>query len=497
MPNMSHPRRPARPDRPAHSHGPRRAALGHQRARPAEEGAQGLPETLTLTIERAALGGRLLARAPDGRVAWVEGVVGIGDEVEARLLRAQKRSVEARAERVLAEGAERAAPFCERVTRCGGCPWQALTDAQQLEALERDVARELERVMGAPLPWASSFSSPERAWRHTARLHLRAPRGGAPALGFFDAAGEVVDLPSCPTFAPALNAALSAAREALLGVGAALGEGELRLSAALGARSATLSMTLRRPLTPELRAALGVVFERLCGEEGGALHGVALSAPLGGAPRAGAALEEGEGARFEERSWGRPFNDLQHRDRRVPHHAAAFMQAHQEGNGALIDEVVSGCAGDARLLELYAGSGNLSAHLARAEEGRRLTCLELDPRAVGALRALAAAEGLPISAEVQRISALPPGVARGEFDHVVLDPPREGAAPIMEELALAPVRAISYISCHPAALARDLAPLKARGWRVARARLFHLFPHSGHAEVYVQLTAPSPADPLP
>ena len=440
------------------------------------------PTPITLTVERAALGGRLLGYAPDGRVAWVEGVVGLGDQVEGRVTRSQKRSVEVSVARVVAEGPERAAPFCDRVHKCGGCPWQALTEAQQLATLERDVGRELERVMGEPLPWAPSFSSPERAWRHTARLHLRAPN---PTLGFFGADGEVVDLPTCPTFAPALNAALRAARQALIGSSGALIEegalhanGEVRLSAALGAASATLSLTLRAPLTRSLRATLNDVFERLCAEEGGAIHGVALSAPRSAQAEAS----------FETKEWGRPFNDLP-----VPHHAAAFMQAHQEGNAALIDEVVRGCAGDARLLELYAGSGNLSVPLARAEAhlGRRLTCLELDARAVSALRALAESEALPISAEPQRISALPASVARGEFDHVVLDPPREGAAPVMEALALAPIRAISYVSCHPAALARDLAPLKAAGWRVARARLFHLFPHSGHAEVYVQLISPT------
>jgi 23S rRNA (uracil1939-C5)-methyltransferase len=447
------------------------------------------PTPITLTVERAALGGKLLGHAPDGRVAWVEGVVGIGDRVEGRVTRAQKRSVEVRVGRVVEEGPGRATPFCDRVNKCGGCPWQALTEAQQLSSLERDVGRELERVMGEPLPWAPSFSSPERAWRHTARLHLRAP---TPALGFFGAEGEVVDLPHCPTFAPALNAALRAARQALIGSSGALIEegalhanGELRLSAALGASSATLSLTLNAPLTRPQRATLSEAFERLCAEVGGPVHGVALSAPRAQSADAG----------FETREWGRPFNDLP-----VPHHAAAFMQAHQEGNAALIDEVVRGCAGEARLLELYAGSGNLSAPLARSERegGRHLTCLELDPRAVSALRALAAAEALPLSAETQRISALPAGVWRGDFDHIVLDPPRDGAAPIMEALATAPVRAISYISCHPAALARDLAPLKAKGWRVTRARIFHLFPHSGHAEVYVQLTSPhAGAHPAP
>ena len=166
------------------------------------------------------------------------------------------------------------------------------------------------------------------------------------------------------------------------------------------------------------------------------------------------------------------------------------MQAHQRGNQALIDEVLRGVEGAKHVLELYAGSGNLTVPLAFADSARQIIALEYDSEAVSALNQVAAdmtPEGVSpqINAFAQSINRLPDGA----FDHILLDPPRAGAAPVIEAVAEHPsAQKITYISCHPAALARDLKSLSARGWRVETARLFHLFPHSGHAEIYCLLT---------
>lgn len=187
--------------------------------------------------------------------------------------------------------------------------------------------------------------------------------------------------------------------------------------------------------------------------------------------------------------WGDPYNQLS-----TPHPAHAFMQAHQRGNRALIEEVVQGATGSRHILELYAGSGNLTIPLAQADEARRVLALEFDERAVSSLKRAAEhissrVDGAPrVIAEVGSISALP----SGDFDHVILDPPRAGAAPIIDALSTLNVDAITYISCHPAALARDLTSLATQGWRVSAARIFHLFPHSGHAEVYCRLERERP-----
>ena len=68
-------------------------------------------------------------------------------------------------------------------------------------------------------------------------------------------------------------------------------------------------------------------------------------------------------------------------------------------------------------------------------------------------------------------------------DVVVLDPPREGAGRdvIMQITALNP-RAIVYVACDPAALARDTAYLEDHSYSLAKLRAFDLFPMTHHIE---------------
>jgi 23S rRNA (uracil1939-C5)-methyltransferase len=68
-------------------------------------------------------------------------------------------------------------------------------------------------------------------------------------------------------------------------------------------------------------------------------------------------------------------------------------------------------------------------------------------------------------------------------DLVVIDPPRAGAGKVVSrrlvELGASRIR---YVSCDPATLARDLAPLLASGYRIEEAHLFDLFPQTFHIE---------------
>jgi 23S rRNA (uracil1939-C5)-methyltransferase len=79
--------------------------------------------------------------------------------------------------------------------------------------------------------------------------------------------------------------------------------------------------------------------------------------------------------------------------------------------------------------------------------------------------------------------SLKSGPVRGLPDLVVLDPPRTGAGKaVIRSLVELGARRIRYVSCDPATLARDLAPLLAAGYRIEEAHLFDLFPETFHIE---------------
>jgi 23S rRNA (uracil1939-C5)-methyltransferase len=73
------------------------------------------------------------------------------------------------------------------------------------------------------------------------------------------------------------------------------------------------------------------------------------------------------------------------------------------------------------------------------------------------------------------------------FDLVVLDPPREGAKGLMSGLCALGPRRVVYVSCHPAALARDAQELAAAGYRPSGLTVLDLFPHTGHVEALLVL----------
>lgn len=133
------------------------------------------------------------------------------------------------------------------------------------------------------------------------------------------------------------------------------------------------------------------------------------------------------------------------------------------------------------VLELHAGSGNFTVLLAR--HAARLTAVESNPGACEAARANLAARGLEATvvlglAEDQEIR---PGT-----DLVVLDPPRKGARKVADRLAASKARAVLYLSCDIATLARDVAIL-AHSFRPVGLESFLLFPHTPHAETLALL----------
>lgn len=82
----------------------------------------------------------------------------------------------------------------------------------------------------------------------------------------------------------------------------------------------------------------------------------------------------------------------------------------------------------------------------------------------------------------------------GPFDLVVLDPPRSGAGrDVVRRIAASRPRAVAYVACDPATLARDVATFAGTGYELSRLRAFDLFPMTHHVEC-VAVLLPRSAD---
>lgn len=167
---------------------------------------------------------------------------------------------------------------------------------------------------------------------------------------------------------------------------------------------------------------------------------------------------------------------------------AGFWQTHPQAAERFSATVLAGLAprpGE-RALDLYAGAGLFTVALADAVgPSGRVLGLEGDSAAVRAAEANLADTAW---AEVRRATVtadtLRAATAElGRPDLVVLDPPRTGAGgPVLQAVLAAEPRAIGYVACDPAALARDLSTAQEAGWELAELSAFDAFPMTHHVE---------------
>ena len=138
-----------------------------------------------------------------------------------------------------------------------------------------------------------------------------------------------------------------------------------------------------------------------------------------------------------------------------------------------------------RILDAYCGAGTIT--LTAAQKCSYALGVEIVPPAIENAKRNAAANGLEkktrfICADAAR--EIPRLISRGErFDAVIVDPPRKGCdQALLDALANAKIPKISYVSCNPSTLARDVKILSEHGYRLEWAQPVDMFPWTEHVE---------------
>ncbi|WP_183097605.1 class I SAM-dependent RNA methyltransferase [Nocardioides pelophilus] len=171
--------------------------------------------------------------------------------------------------------------------------------------------------------------------------------------------------------------------------------------------------------------------------------------------------------------------------------ASGFWQVHPGAPEALVGAVLDALdpqPGESAL-DLYAGVGLFSRFLLDAVgPGGRVCAVEGDGSAVR----LARRNCRGLDATAGDVGAVLATTYDAPFDLVVLDPPRVGAKrKVVEQVVDRRPRAVAYVACDPAALARDVAIFAEHGYRLTDLRAFDLFPMTSHTECVALL---EPAD---
>ena len=410
-----------------------------------------------VTVGPVAHGGHCVARH-EGRVVFVRHALP-GERVVVRVTEdRQPGFCRADAVEVLEAAPDRVPRPCpySGPGRCGGCDWQHVAPEGQRRLKAAVVREQLARLAGlsdddAVVRDLSVEELPGGPLRWRTRARFAVDRAGAPGL-HRHRSHDLVLLEDCPiTVVPAARAVLDRRWPGAGAVDVAVDSGGTVTTTRLDRRG--------KPQSTRVFHA----------GEGGWDDG---TEPAGRAARSAA------GRDWEVEGTG-------------------FWQVHPAAADALTGAVAEFAAVRAgeTVLDLYAGAGLFGGALAPAAgSAGQVVCVEADEAACAAaeanLAALPQAEVWQGEVDVEGLTELLAELG-GAPDLVVLDPPRAGAgAAVSRVLAAAGPRAVVYVACDPASLARDVAAFAEGGYRLIGLRGFDAFPMTAHVESVALLERP-------
>ncbi len=426
---------------------------------------------MLLTVEKLIYGGDGLARAAasaDGRnMAVFLPFVLPGERVEAEVAQEKAGFARGKVTQLIGPSGDRVAARCPYFEQCGGCHYQHIRYARQVE-LKAEILREtLRRVAKIELKNEIKLhASPPWNYRNRTRAQVRTRPEFA--IGYFRVGShEMVAVRECPISSPLINRVMARLIE-LEGCECPAEVEQIEFFA-------------------DAADALLLVWG-LCGPSAD------RDRLVGWAERLRREMPEIAGISFFP-SPRRSEDDLPPGQKPIAHvgdraihyrvggmnyrvSAGAFFQV----NRYLVDELVAVAtanAGGETALDLYAGVGLFAKAL--APSFRHIFAVEASQISHSDLAHNVPAKVKAVGTRTEDYLRRWP--VRKKSDLVVLDPPRTGAGrAVTRWLADLGVPAIRYVSCDPATLARDLAPLLASGYRIEEAHLFDLFPGTFHIE---------------
>jgi tRNA/tmRNA/rRNA uracil-C5-methylase (TrmA/RlmC/RlmD family) len=398
-------------------------------------------DRVELTVGAPAHGGHCVARlgGPHGRVVFVRHALP-GERVTAEITERHRGFLRADAVEIHEPSPDRVTPPCAYAHPggCGGCDLQHVAGEAQLRWKQAIVEEQLRRLGGLSIPVrVEPLGDDLLGWRSRVRYAVDA--AGRPGL-LQHRSHQVVPIDRCRIAHPAIQE-LDLLRRTWDDVDA------LEAVASSGGDVAVLARVAGggAPLPPDDPA----------------------EAPASGGRRARlsgpAEVTETAGGR----QWGVP--------------PEGFWQVHPAAADTLtatVLDLLRPAEGEVAW-DLYGGAGLFAAAVAGRTRART-TLVESSPQGAAAARANLA--DLPVEVVQARVDVALRRLDR-PVDLVVLDPPRAGAgARVVREIAGSGARAVAYVACDPAALARDIATFRAAGWQAADVRAFDCFPMTQHVE---------------
>lgn len=438
---------------------------------------------IELKIDDLVFGGRGIGQL-DGWKVFVADTVP-GDVVRARLMKIKKGYGEARLMEVLEPSSLRTAARCKHFVTCGGCKWQFLPYAEQVNFKESQIRDIVERLAELPSEKVLTILPCSEPWFYRNKMELSFGEGNDGAmLGFYPPGYhyEVFDLEECHLMAPWMAEIAARVREFahkydLSEYNSRTNEGLLR-NLILREGKNTGEVMVNLVTSSELFdyadefTALFADYERVTSLYWTTVHQVKGQKTwreeklLAGKEVLTEALMLEDGSRLEF--------DIR---------PQAFFQTNTLQAQVLYSEVLAaaGLTGKETVFDLYCGTGTIG--LFCAHKAKHVYGIEVNESAVENARSNAAHNKIEnasfflgtVESQLANLEAAP--------DVVIVDPPRSGLGEkVVQKTAAFGAARIVYVSCNPTTMARDLAWFAELGYETQQIRPVDMFPHTHHVE---------------
>ena len=434
-----------------------------------------------ITITGAGSEMQGVGRISDGRAAFVPGALP-GEEVTIEITRDAGRFCEARLVEILQASPDRRSPDCACYGVCGGCSAQHMTYARSLELKQARVRDAISRIGGVNDPAILPIIACEKParTRNKAEYAIDA-RGGHVQIGSFaNKSRRIIDLDDCLL---QKEASIRMLRWTKQNLGKMACASRIRFLVTRVNRKGEMTAVFcgDAPVQAEFSGIAGKIFRdvpelislyfcRLRNRPSHVLDGECTHI-------SGARTMQDEllGLKFELSP-------------------QSFFQINPEQTEKLYTKALEAAGlddGNMRVLDAYCGAGTIT--LAAARKAACALGVEIVAPAIENAKRNALANGLQkktrfICADAAR--EIPRLMASGErFDVAILDPPRKGAdQALLNAIAGAKIPRISYVSCNPATLARDIKIFCGLGYKFEWAQPVDMFPWTEHVETVALLS---------
>ena len=445
-------------------------------------------EHITLDIDRLNAKGDGVGIC-DGREVVVPRAVP-GDRALVYLRRKRKGRFDGVIDDLLEPGVPRIDPACAHFGVCGGCRWQDVAYQDQLQ-LKQNLVRSLLDARDLCVgEWREILPSPtQEFYRNKMEFSFGSDREGTPQLGLHMRGrfNRIFDLETCLLQSEVSNRLVDSVRKHATRLQLPVydlhsHEGLLRFLVVRDAkRTGEVMVNLVVATYPDAR-----VDDLLSGvlDDVGEQITCCLVTRHSGMAQVAKGEEE-----FVIRGQGHMWEKCGDVEYAIS--SQSFFQTNTLAAERLYATIcdMAGDLSDRDVLDVYAGTGGISLHL--AEHARSVVGVESVPEAVADAIGNAERNGIGnctfVSAQAEDLLTEAADQGR-RYDLVVVDPPRAGLHKKARRgiLDLGPDRLL-YVSCNADTLADDLSEFVAGGYKLGIAQPVDMFPHTPHCEVIVTL----------